>query len=49
MKRIDMSDVLVVLGLALLAGGLGAYDWRLALMVCGLVLLVLGLAGAARR
>lgn len=49
MKRVDVSDVLVVFGLALLAGGLGAYDWRLALVVCGLILLAVGLVGAVRR
>lgn len=49
MKRIDGSDVLTIIGLALLCGGLAAYDWRLALIACGLVLLLLGLAGAMRR
>lgn len=48
MRRIDLSDVMVIVGLALLAGGLGAYDWRLACVVCGLVLLALGLMGALR-
>lgn len=49
MKRIDGSDVMTILGLALLCGGLAAFDWRLALIACGLVLLLLGLAGALRR
>jgi hypothetical protein len=51
MKRIDIDafDLMTVIGLALLCGGLAAYDWRLALIACGLVLLVLGLAGAAAR
>lgn len=49
MKQVDLSDAMVMLGLALLAGGLAAYDWRLALVVCGLILLVVGLVGAMRR
>ena len=49
MKRIDGSDVMTILGLALLCGGMAAFDWRLALIACGLVLLLLGLAGAMRR
>lgn len=49
MKRIDGSDVMTIIGLALLCGGLAAFDWRLALVACGLVLLALGLAGAMRR
>lgn len=49
MKEDAVPDLMIVLGLALLAGGLAAYDWRLALVVCGLVLLLLGLAGAMRR
>lgn len=48
MTRIDVSDVLVIVGLAMLAGGLGAYDWRLALVVCGVILLVFGLIGVLR-
>ena len=49
MKRIDWSDVLTILGLALLCGGLAAFDWRLGLVACGLVLLILGLMGALKR
>lgn len=49
MKRVDGSDVMTSIGLALLCGGLAAFDWRLALIACGLVLLLLGLAGAMRR
>jgi hypothetical protein len=49
MKRIDGSDVMTILGLALLCSGLVAFDWRLALIAFGLVLLLLGLAGAMRR
>ena len=49
MKRIDGSDVLTIIGLVLLCGGLAAFDWRLAVIACGLVLLVLGLMGALKR
>ena len=49
MKRIDGSDVMTIIGLALLCGGLAAFDWRLALIACGLVLLLLGLAGGDGR
>lgn len=49
MKQIDGSDVLTVIGLAVLCGGLAAYDWRLALIACGLVLLALGLIGVIGR
>lgn len=48
-ERIDLADLVVMVGLALLAGGLGAYDWRLAAVVLGVLLVVLGLAGAVRR
>lgn len=40
--RFDLADGLVILGLALLAGGVAAFDWRLALIVCGAVLLWVG-------
>jgi hypothetical protein len=49
MKRIDAADVLVIVGLAMLAGGLGAFDWRLALVAVGAVMLFVGLAAAAMR
>ena len=49
MKRIDGSDVMTILGLALLCGGLAAFDWRLALIACGVVLLALGLIGVIGR
>lgn len=48
MSKIDANDVAFVLGLAMVAGGLGAYDWRLASVVCGAVLLIVGLWGAYR-
>lgn len=43
MKRVDLSDALIVVGLAMLGGGLAAYDWRVALIVCGVILLAIGL------
>lgn len=49
MSKIDLNDLAFFIGLALLAGGLGAYDWRLALVVCGTLLLIVGLWGAYRR
>lgn len=42
MKRIDLVDVMTVLGLLMIGAGLGAVDWRLALVVCGALLLVFG-------
>jgi hypothetical protein len=48
-NRFDFSDLLIIFGLALLCGGLACYDWRLALVVGGAVLLALGLAVAVRR
>jgi hypothetical protein len=48
-NRFDFSDVLIILGLGLLCGGLACYDWRLALVVGGAVLLALGLVAAASR
>ncbi len=45
---VSLVDVLLVLGLALLAGGLGGYDWRLALIACGALLLVGGAVGMVR-
>lgn len=49
MKRVDLADLVVIIGLALLAGGLAAFDWRVAAVVVGLMLLVLGLTAAVRR
>lgn len=48
MRAFDRIDGLIVLGLTMLGAGLGAYDWRVALVVCGALLLVLGLAAAWR-
>lgn len=49
MSKFDLSDVVFLVGLVLLAIGLAAYDWRLALVVCGALLLILGLWGTYRR
>ena len=48
-NRFDLSDLLIILGLGLLCGGLACYDWRLALIVSGAVLLGIGLRAAERR
>lgn len=49
MKRIDLADAVVVIGLAMMGAGLGAFDWRVALVVLGLILALIGMAGALRR
>lgn len=49
MKAVDLSDVMVALGLVMIAGGLAAYDWRVALVVCGALLLAIGLAIIRRQ
>lgn len=41
-------DFLALLGLGLLAAGLAAYDWRLAAIVVGVLLLVVGVWSAVR-
>ena len=50
---LDLRDAVSLLGLATLAAGLAAIDWRLALVVVGVLLLVLGnwtsIVGAFRR
>lgn len=48
MNKIGLDDVIVVLGLAALGAGLGGYDWRLALIVCGTILLGAGLFAELR-
>jgi hypothetical protein len=48
-NRFDFSDLLIIVGLSLLCGGLACYDWRLALIIGGVVLLALGLVAAERR
>lgn len=42
--KADVVDGMIVLGLVLLAAGLAAFDWRLSLVVCGGLLLAMGLA-----
>ncbi len=53
MKRlranIDLNDVLIVLGLILLAIGLGMVSWALSAGVMGGLLLAIGLVGALRK
>lgn len=48
MRNIDAADVMGVVGLALVAIGLAFYDWRLAMVVVGTLLLGLALAGTLR-
>jgi len=46
--RPDWQDVLVIAGMVALAVGCALYDFRLALVAVGLVLLGIGIAGAMR-
>ena len=39
---------MVAVGLVMLAVGIAAYDWRIALIVCGGLLAALGIAGSIR-
>ena len=48
MKDITLSDILLIAGFLLLVGGVSAFDWRLALIVCGGLLLAGGVVGMAR-
>ena len=48
MKAITLSDILLIVGLLLLVGGVSAFDWRLGLMVCGALLLAGGAVGMVR-
>lgn len=48
-RRVDGTDVVVAIGLAMLGAGLGAFDWRVALVGLGLILILVGMAGALRR
>lgn len=48
MDRIDLSDILVFLGLAMAFAGLWLYDYRVALVVVGLLMAGVGLLAAAR-
>ena len=45
-RAIDWADVVFVVGLGLVAVGLGAWDWRVACVVVGVILLGVGLAMA---
>ena len=47
-KRVTGTDGLVAVGLVMLAVGIAAYDWRIALIVCGGLLAALGIAGSIR-
>ncbi len=49
MRTLDLADWMVIVGLALLGAGLGGYDWRLALVVLGGLVLVFGLVVGWRR
>ena len=49
MKRVDGNDVLIVLGLALVAGGVGLWSVPAALVVVGASLFALGVVGAMRK
>lgn len=49
MKQSDVPDLLIIAGICLLCAGVAAYDWRLALVVCGVLLLAIGFYGAFRR
>lgn len=40
--RVGVPDVMIVLGMMLLAAGLGGIDWRLAAIVCGALIVGLG-------
>lgn len=48
MRDIDLVDVMIFLGLLMIGVGLGAYDWRVALVVCGLLLFGFGLVAGWR-
>lgn len=48
-KRFDLADAVVVIGLAMMGAGLGAFDWRVALVVLGLILALTGIMGTLRR
>lgn len=43
MIDVDLVDVMIVLGLVMIGVGLGAWDFRVALVVCGSLLFVGGL------
>ena len=45
----DRHDAAVALGILMVTGGVGAYDWRLALILGGLVLVLFGVGMAYSR
>ena len=49
MKEFDIKDVPILLGLVLLCTGLAYYDWRIAAIVTGVILLVIGTIGSWRQ
>lgn len=49
MKRVDGNDGLIVLGLAMVAAGVGLWSVPAALVVVGVSLFALGVAGAIRK
>jgi hypothetical protein len=49
MDNIDARDALLAVGLGMLSVGVGAYDWRLGLIVCGVVLMIGWAAPYLRR
>ena len=48
MKEITLPDIMLIVGLVFLVAGVAAFDWRLALIVCGVLLLAGGVFGMAR-
>lgn len=46
--HVDAIDAILVVGLITLGAGLGGYDWRLAMVVIGALLVVLALVSALR-
>lgn len=46
LKSVDSNDILIVLGLMILGGGLAMVSWPLSLGVIGGLLVVFGLIGA---
>ena len=49
MIKPDGGDVLYVVGLLLVLGGAIAYDWRMAMIAGGVILLLTGIAAARRK
>lgn len=48
LRRIDLKDVILLIGLAMVFAGLWFVDWRWALIVVGALLALLAVFGAAR-